>query len=304
MNVEFQIHGVLDNGQSFWKQDDKDYYQTFYSPQTKNSLMTVEVLRRPQGICTYYNYLRYNNVVSAREGSYFGMSVRIDGEYCVDVRGMYDILDNLFDKKITGKLLMPIDSGKLKYSTESFENTSTLLSEIEENFSMMYSAFFGPDDFVAVSAPSQNKSYQINPIDLSPALVHQAISLHLKITLSPEILPLVAQDIEKQVHAGKSESERRALEETAIRYETELSTLRNEAQSLREELVELKSRLQQCGKDYEILENLRNLRLQMEAASEMIRVRLPETASPNDDKDSLGDSLKRKFFSLSKKANP
>ena len=119
MNVEFQIHGVLDNGQSFWKQDDRDYYQTFYSPQAKNSLMTVEVLRRPQGVCTYYNYLRYNNVVSRREGSYFGMSVRIDGEYCADVRGMYDILDNLFEKKIIGRILIPTDKGKLKYEVRT-----------------------------------------------------------------------------------------------------------------------------------------------------------------------------------------
>ena len=286
MNVEFQIHGVLDNGQSFWKQDDKDYYQTFYSPQTKNSLMTVEVLRRPQGICTYYNYLRYNNVVSAREGSYFGMSVRIDGEYCVDVRGMYDILDNLFEKKIIGKILIPTDNGKLKYEVDSFENIDNFLSEVESNFSMMFSAFFGPGDFVAVSVPSQNKSYQLNPIDITQDLVHEALSKNLKITLSPEILPQIARDIEKRADdrirnaKAELELERRTLNDNADRTGTELAALRKEAKALKQENAQLKSQAQLYGKNDEILESMQRLRQQMASTSEIIRTHMPETASP------------------------
>ncbi len=286
MNVEFQIHGVLDNGQSFWKQDDRNYYQTFYSPQAKNSLMTVEVLRRPQGICTYYNYLRYNNVVSAREGSYFGMSVRIDGEYCVDVRGMYDILDNLFEKKIIGRILIPTDKGKLKYEVDSFENIDSFLSEVESNFSMMFSAFFGPGDFVVVSAPSQNKSYQLNPIDITPDLVHEALSKNLKITLSPEILPQIARDIEKRADdrirdaITKLELERRTLNDNADRSGAGLAALRKEAKALKQENAQLKSQAQLYGKNNEILESMQRLRQQMASTSEIIRTHLPETASP------------------------
>ena len=71
MNVEFQIHGVLSSGQKTWKQEDKDYYAQFYSDQKEDVLMTVEIVNRPHGVSAYYNYLRNNNILSTRVGSYF-----------------------------------------------------------------------------------------------------------------------------------------------------------------------------------------------------------------------------------------
>ena len=55
MNVEFQIHGVLSSGQKTWKQEDQDYYKQFYSDQTEDVLMIVEIVNRPHGVSTYYN---------------------------------------------------------------------------------------------------------------------------------------------------------------------------------------------------------------------------------------------------------
>ena len=126
MNVEFQIHGVLSSGQKTWKQEDKDYYAQFYSDQAEDVLMTVEIVNRPHGVSAYYNYLRNNNILSARVGSYFGMTMRIDGAFCRDVKSIYMILDNLFNKMIVGSLLVP-KGDKYEYAIDSFAAQNDLL---------------------------------------------------------------------------------------------------------------------------------------------------------------------------------
>ena len=108
MNVEFLIHGTLSDGQSSWKEIDVDYCLRFYTPTTTNEVMICEVEKHENGgISSYYNYLRYNNLtaLSGRSGSYFGITVRVDGAICCDVVNMYHLLDTLFTKCIVGSIL-------------------------------------------------------------------------------------------------------------------------------------------------------------------------------------------------------
>lgn len=186
MNVEFQIHGVLSSGQKTWKQEDKDYYAQFYSDQAEDVLMTVEIVNRPHGVSAYYNYLRNNNILSARVGSYFGMTMRIDGAFCRDVKSIYMILDNLFNKMIVGSLLVP-KGDKYEYAIDSFAAQNDLLLQVERQFSNMLNAFCSPQDFFEISSvySSQGKKLSVNASEITIPMAVDTIKQRAKLYLSP-----------------------------------------------------------------------------------------------------------------------
>lgn len=196
MNVEFQIHGVLSSGQKTWKQEDQDYYKQFYSDQTEDVLMIVEIVNRPHGISTYYNYLRNNNILSARVGSYFGMTMRIDGAFCKDVKSIYMILDNLFNKMMIGSLLVP-KGDKYEYAIDSFATHNDYLLQVEKQFSNMLSAFCSTQDFFEISSAytSQGMKQSVNAAEITIPTAVETIKQRAKLYLSPTYQSKAAQKI-------------------------------------------------------------------------------------------------------------
>lgn len=186
MNVEFQIHGVLSSGQKTWKQEDQDYYKQFYSNQTEDVLMIVEIVNRPHGLSTYYNYLRNNNILSARVGSYFGMTMRIDGAFCRDVKSIFMILDNLFNKVMVGSLLVPKED-KYEYIIDSFAAKNDYLLQVEKQLSNMLNAFCSPQDFFEISSvyTSQGLKQSVNASEITIPMAVETIKQRAKLYLSP-----------------------------------------------------------------------------------------------------------------------
>jgi len=205
MNVEFQIHGVLSSGQKTWKQEDKDYYAQFYSDQAEDVLMTVEIVNRPHGVSAYYNYLRNNNILSARVGSYFGMTMRIDGAFCRDVKSIYMILDNLFNKMIVGSLLVP-KGDKYEYAIDSFAAQNDILLQVERQFSNMLNAFCSPQDFFEISSvyTSQGKKLCVNASEITIPMAVDTIKQRAKLYLSPIYQSKAAQ---KKIAEAKAEAD-------------------------------------------------------------------------------------------------
>lgn len=196
MNSEFQIHGVLSSGQKTWKQDDKDYYAQFYSDQSEDILMIIEVVNRPHGVSAYYNYLRNNNIISSREGSYFGMTMRIDGAFCRDVKSIYMILDNIFNKMIVGSLLVQ-KGDKYEYSIDSFNSKNDYLQQVEKQFTNMLNAFCASQDFFDVSSAytSLEKKLSINASEITIPIAVDTIKQRAKIYLSPTFQSKAAQKV-------------------------------------------------------------------------------------------------------------
>lgn len=205
MNVEFQIHGVLSSGQKTWKQEDQDYYKQFYSDQTEEVLMIVEIVNRPHGVSTYYNYLRNNNILSARVGSYFGMTMRIDGAFCRDVKSIYMILDNLFNKMMVGSLFVP-KGDKYEYAFDSFANQNDYLLQVERQFLNMLNAFCSPQDFSEISLANTSKSTKlsVNVSDITIPIAIETIKQKAKLYLSPIYPSKAAQ---KQMADAKAEAD-------------------------------------------------------------------------------------------------
>lgn len=205
MNVEFQIHGVLSSGQKQWKQEDQDYYKQFYSDQTEDVLMIVEIVNRPHGVSTYYNYLRNNNILSARVGSYFGMTMRIDGAFCRDVKSIFMILDNLFNKMMVGSLLVPKED-KYEYVIDSFAAKNDYLLQVEKQFSNMLNAFCSPQDFFEISSAytSQGMKQSVNASEITIPMAVETIKQRAKLYLSPTYQSKAAQ---KKIADAKAEAD-------------------------------------------------------------------------------------------------
>lgn len=205
MNVEFQIHGVLSSGQKTWKLEDQDYYKKFYCDQNEDILMIIEIVDRPHGVSAYYNYLRNNNILSAREGSYFGMTIRIDGAFCRDVKGVFMILDNLFNKMIVDKILIP-KGDKFEYAIDSFATQNEYLTQLERQFSNMLSTFCSQQDFIRITSSwtSQGMKQCVNASEISIATAIETIKQRAKLYLSPDYQSAIVQ---KKIDAEKARAE-------------------------------------------------------------------------------------------------
>lgn len=288
MNLEFQIHGVLSSGQARWKQDDKDYYSQFYSGRPEDVLMTVEIVNRPHGISTYYNYLRNNNILSSREGSYFGMTVRIDGAFCKDVRSIYMILDNLFNKMILGKILVPKGNDKYEYAIDSFANYNDELVQIEKQFSNMFNAFFSPLDFFEISSAyaSQGAKFSSNISDITIGKTVEAVKQKAKLYLSPLYLSSIAQqkvedakanaeNIQKNANAKILAGEQ-ALIESEKKWKKEKEQLEVDKNKAINDLQQLKQEVGNATLDRSINEKIAEIKQPIIQLAGLMSERFPE----------------------------
>ncbi len=147
MTTEFVLHGVP-QGHDTWGTHGDNYYDTFYSDKEiykgAKTILVVEI-RKKNGIwCSYYTYIKPQNVIAAegRTGSYFGMTLCFEEFYCTDVYSLYRLFDEIYDKKIFGKVIEKSGASD-KYIIKSFNEEDSFLrgvsqivsSNIRDNFS-------------------------------------------------------------------------------------------------------------------------------------------------------------------------
>ena len=303
MNVEFQIHGVLSSGQARWKQEDKDYYTQFYSGQSVDTLMIVEIVNRPHGISTYYNYLLNNIILSARDGSYFGMTVRIDGAFCKDVKSIYMILDNLYNKMIVGNVLLSKNNGKYEYSIDSFSTYSDYLKKVEAQFSNMFNAFFSPQDFVEISEnyASQGSKLSINASEITIPTAIEAVKQRAKIYLSPEYQSKYAQqkidEANAKAKAAQDDANARieAAEQThnksRLQRESEYESWKKEKKALEEardkainNYKELQQKIQTADLNRSIIDKIAEVKQPIIQLAGLMASRFPENSKNSNKK--------------------
>lgn len=291
MNVEFLIHGVMSSGQTWWKQTDTDYYKQFYSGQAENNLMIVEVVNRPHGISTYYNYLRNNNIQAAREGAYFGITVRIDGAYCLDVRTVFTMLDNLFQKMVVGTILSPNGSGRYEYTVQSFEAAKDQLERIEKQFSSMFTANLTQADLMAISAGqvSKNARININPLEADSLTVKNLVLQNAKIYTSPSFPSKDNQkafenvkaqsaaamtEAKNQVNAANEETNRQRANNASL--QQQIHQLTSQVETSKGEIQKLQQQIKQKDGDRQLKDKIAEIQQPIAQLARLISARFPE----------------------------
>lgn len=252
MNVEFLVHGTLTGGFACWPGIDRNYCSKYYRSYCKGVFLKVEILKNGDGkLCTYYNYLCYNNVSSKiRPGSYFGMTVRIDGVACCDLVRMFYLLDDIFSKKIVGAILKANKEGYI-YTCDSFEEKEDGLNEIKGIFArMMEATFVGADDFckLPLSLESSGQEYRCNPQDLTRSQAKQHLFDGHIISISPEQPAKVYLKRENELKAERDRISQKAKSDS-LRMEQEIKAKESHYQSRYDQLEAEKESLEKQLKE-------------------------------------------------------
>lgn len=255
MEVELFVHGVP-SGEGFWgKEEDRNYFGTFYDHSADEVKFLIQVRALKGKTYCYYNYLVYKtvgaqtpNVVAndGRDGSYFGITLRLDA-YCKDIVNMYRILDTVFNVYVMGNLLK-MEKAKLKYTTPDFASVSNVLEGIEKATIQLIQNAFSNDSFARLDgfATSGGNYLVSNLYDCTSENVMSAVKQYSRMAISPYYPSVKEAAIQQQCNAQiqavqqqcdarlKADADARAKEKNEI--STSLSSAQNKVSQLQHEI--------------------------------------------------------------------
>lgn len=111
---ELYIHGVPVGHDVCGSDKALEYINSFYNHDDNISvkdILQIDVLNNE----TFYTYLHKKDVrnVEGRHGSYCAITISFKGEYCTNVKMLYNILDTIYKQVCTGSLITSDSHGEL-----------------------------------------------------------------------------------------------------------------------------------------------------------------------------------------------
>lgn len=323
MEVELFVHGVP-SGEGFWgKEEDRNYFGTFYdhsSDEVKFLIQTRALKGKPY---CYYNFLVYKtvgaqtpNVVAydGRDGSYFGITLRLDA-YCKDIVNMYRILDTVFNVYVMGNLLK-MEKTKLKYATPDFLSVSNVLEGIEKATLQLIQNAFSSDSFARLDgfAMSGGNYPTSNLYDCTAENVLQAVKQYSRVAISPYYPSGKEAAIQKQCNAQmqaiqqqcearlKADANARAKEKNEI--STSLSSAKSQVSQLQREIGQKDGTISQLNSEVSRLQSeIRSMGQSKKVAEIVAPIRDPIMELATVLKCILSESSKRKTHGIGNNQN-
>lgn len=244
MDVELFFHGVP-SGEDFWgKEEDRNYFGTFYDHSSDEVKFLIQTRKLNDKPYCYYNYLVYktvgaqtSNIVAndGRDGSYFGITIRLDA-YCKDIGNMYRILDTVFNVYVMGSLLK-MEKTKLKYTFPSFKNVSNVLEGIEKSTIQLMQNAFTSDSFTHLDGFTMSGgNYSTgNLYDCTPENVMAAVKQYGRLAVSPYYPSIKETTIQQKCDAQlKADADAHSKEKNEI--SASLSSAKNQLSQLQHEM--------------------------------------------------------------------
>lgn len=264
--AEFVFHGVP-QGFDVWGTSGDSYYESFYNILDKfknaQSAFVVEIRKDSTKFCSYYSYIRPQNVIAegGRSGSYFGMSLKVEGNYCTDVHSLFNLFDTIYTQKISRRLLSNNENSE-RYLIANFKDAEGVLTEISKlAISQIVANFEG--DFEVIDSTfftkrNASKSIYYNIDDVNCETFFNATKIYGKVYVSPVyaskdaiIASLLSSDkkyqeikkeYEEQIDALKKDSKQiPGFKQKLATAVNDLTKAKSENQRLSAELNSLKS---------------------------------------------------------------
>lgn len=244
MEVELFIHGVP-NGEGFWgKEEDRNYFGTFYDHSADEVKFLIQSRMSKSKPYCYYNYLVYKtagaaapNVVAqdGRDGSYFGISLRLNA-YCKDFMNIFRILDTLYHIYVYGDILK-MDKSKLKYTCSDFSKVDAKLKAIEAEAIKLIQNGFVSESFASLDGFSTtgSKSVTGNLYEVTADDVLQYMKQYGKVALSP-FYPTMREKKMQQQYNSKIASLKQQFETEKSNIEATIPSLKNQMAELKQEI--------------------------------------------------------------------
>ena len=193
MLSEFVFHGVP-QGHDSWGTSGDRYYESFYGIgdfcKGAKAVLIVEIRKDATGFCSYYTYVRPQNVVAqgGRTGSYFGMSLKIVGQYCTDVYSLFQLFDKIYEEKIVGSIIERTGNTE-QYLIASFSDAGANLKTIAQLADNQVKNNFASDfDDIDASFTKQHATVSVycNLDDVNSETFFNTTRVYGKIFVSPE----------------------------------------------------------------------------------------------------------------------
>lgn len=213
MKAALIFHGVP-RGYDVWGGNPDKYFDSFYGSleiyKDAEPLMVLEIRKNENRFFSYYTFVKYKNLnaVDNRPGSYFGMTLKVDGQYCTDVTTLYDLFLKIYDKYIINTIIKK-DGETGTYLVQSFESVASHLKEINRIFFEQIKSNFH-DDFEPLSQGISKTNggrhlyYNVDDIDclsfFKASMNFGKILISAKYPTKDEIL----EDLHKKFQKGQS----------------------------------------------------------------------------------------------------
>lgn len=227
------------------------YYESFYgigdSFKGAKTVFVVEIRRDISGLCSYYSYIRPQNVVAqgGRSGSYFGMSLKVEGRYCSDVYSLFRLFDKIYEEKILGTIILRSGNTE-QYAISSFADADSSLNSIAQLADSQVRTNFESDfEDIDSSFTKQYASTSVyyNLDDVNSESFFNATRIYGKVFISPEYAS-------KDARISSLTASDKKYQALKIDYEKQIADLQNE-NSL---IPGLKNQLSGLQKNYETLQ--------------------------------------------------
>lgn len=234
MEADLFIHGVP-HGWDFWgKESDRAYFGNFYKPNQVPHQLVVETRISGGHPYAYYHYLLNADVVDyeGRDGSYVGVSVRIDA-YCRPTRYMWLVLDRLFTQHLR-PLLFEQAGPKLRWRVAALRLADKQVAAAQDQLLQLMGATLRATDFEAIGtdiATRTNTGVSLCTVDASDERVRQAVMQFGRVSVSDTH----AADRERQTEA-QHKQQVTTMQATADQLKAAYRQLRHEAEQAQDSL--------------------------------------------------------------------
>lgn len=259
MKLELFVHGVP-KGQSIWgKNDDHIYIQNFYTSRNDETRFLVQVRDVKGERYCYYSYLKYNNIAAfdGRPGAYFGLSLRLDA-YCLDVIGIYNILETIYKRYIVGNILN-YEKTKSKFLISDFQSKDDDLKKIQEHIISLIKLSLLPNDFISLKDfvfSGSNSIMEVNLIDCTKENVLSVISENSALAISPFYPTIKDKNTKKQIEEQLSllkKTQEENIAKLQLDNESKIKNCKEEVRLFQQKNEELNEALQKSINDMQIL---------------------------------------------------
>lgn len=134
MNISFAIHGTPGKSECWGISNDDTYLKSFYDEANNATELTrldIDFRVVEDTVCSYYHYLKLKNISNgiARSGGYFGMSIRFEGAYCLDISNLFKMMNQLFEQVVCRSILKT-DGTNTEYKYSSFKQCQAELENV------------------------------------------------------------------------------------------------------------------------------------------------------------------------------
>ena len=256
MKIDLILHGVP-NGHDLWGgEDDSQYFSALYnnvSTQEMRESLMIETRQIASKTYCYYNYLKYNNVLSSegRAGSYIGITIRMDA-FCKDILSIYNLCEILY-KKLNG-INFETRGDTTSFIVPKFELKNNILNDMQSAIVDWFRMSAIQSDFERINSRYRVQNGSIKKlclVDSTSENVLNALSQFSRVYISKYYHTLSAiLEIRRIEELHRSALQQK--DEDYSRLNIKYNDVSREKEQLSSENIELQSVLAQRNKELEI----------------------------------------------------